>query len=172
MKAFILLVLVAGCVAVLACAPSRPATDAADAAAANAGIDSLNAHLVDAYRRRDPAAYGALYSDSALFEWPAFNTVRGPAALAAMARDNWTGQRDVELRLRVAQRVSPPITPPSSARSSSRGPTPRGCGERSSAGTLASSAGGRTGAGGWIGSSASRTPRASTGAETHEQGRS
>jgi hypothetical protein len=39
-----------------------------------------------------------------VFEWPAFNAVRGSAALAAMARDNWTGQRDVELRLRVADR--------------------------------------------------------------------
>jgi len=72
--------------------------------AANAGIDALNARLVDAYRRRDPAAYAALYTDSAVFEWPAFNTVRGPAALAAMARDNWAAERDVELRLHVASR--------------------------------------------------------------------
>ena len=104
MRAFLVLVAGVAYAAVLACAPSRPTTEGADAAAANAGIDTLNAHLVDAYRRRDPAAYGALYSDSAVFEWPAFNTVRGAAALAAMARDNWAGQRDVALRLRVAQR--------------------------------------------------------------------
>jgi ketosteroid isomerase-like protein len=71
---------------------------------ANTGIDSLNARLVDAYRRRDPAAYAALFTDTAVFEWPAFNTVRGPAALAAMARENWAAERDVELRLRVAAR--------------------------------------------------------------------
>jgi hypothetical protein len=66
-----------------ACASSRPrATDT------NAGIDSLNARLVSAYRARDAQAYAALYTDSAVFEWPAFNTVRGPAALAGMARDN------------------------------------------------------------------------------------
>ena len=85
------------------CAPAAPATQASSGVA-NAGIDTLNAHLVDAYRRRDPAAYAALYTDTAVFEWPAFNTVRGPAALAAMARDNWGAERDVELRLRVAAR--------------------------------------------------------------------
>jgi ketosteroid isomerase-like protein len=79
-----------------------------NADAANAGIDALNARLVESYRGRDPAAYGALYTDAAVFEWPAFNTVRGPAALAAMARENWAGQRDVELRLHVtARRLAP-----------------------------------------------------------------
>ena len=71
---------------------------------ANTGIDSLNARLVSAYRARDPQAYAALFTDSAVFEWPAFNTVRGPAALAAMARDNWAAERDVDLRLTVASR--------------------------------------------------------------------
>jgi ketosteroid isomerase-like protein len=104
MRTFILLVLNAGCAAVVACAPGRPATEEVNADAANAGIDALNARLVEAYRHRDPAAYGALYTDAAVFEWPAFNTVHGPAALAAMARDNWAGQRDVDLRLRVAAR--------------------------------------------------------------------
>lgn len=99
MRAFILLAVAAGCAAILACAPAGPTTDAA-----NAGIDALNARLVEAYRRRDPSAYAALYSDTAVFEWPAFSTVRGPAALAVMARDNWAAQRDVELRLRVAAR--------------------------------------------------------------------
>jgi ketosteroid isomerase-like protein len=71
---------------------------------ASRGIDSLNARLVDAYRKRDPQAYAALYTDTATFEWPAFATVRGPAALAAMARDNWSAERDVDLRLDVANR--------------------------------------------------------------------
>jgi ketosteroid isomerase-like protein len=96
-RAPVSLAAVALCAAVC-CARSNAAPDA------NAGIDALNARLVDAYRRRDPAAYAALYTDSAVFEWPAFNTVRGPAGLAAMARDNWAAERDVELRLRVASR--------------------------------------------------------------------
>jgi ketosteroid isomerase-like protein len=77
---------------------------AQSAGSADAGIDSLNARLVHAYRNRDPKAYGALYTDSAVFEWPAFNSVRGPAALAAMAANNWSSQRDVDLRLTVANR--------------------------------------------------------------------
>jgi ketosteroid isomerase-like protein len=85
---------------VVACTqPPRPA-----AAAANAGIDSLNARLVNAYRTRDPQAYAALYTDTAVFEWPAFNNVRGPAALAAMARSNWASLSDMDLRLTVANR--------------------------------------------------------------------
>jgi uncharacterized protein (TIGR02246 family) len=87
-----------------ACGSSRPTTTTSSDDAANAGIDSLNTRLADAYRRRDPAAYAALYTDSAQFEWPASNTVRGPAALGAMARDFWAAERDVELRLRVAAR--------------------------------------------------------------------
>jgi ketosteroid isomerase-like protein len=71
---------------------------------ANAGIDSLNARLVDAYRTRDPQAYAALYTDTAVFEWPAFNNVRGPAELAAMARSNWASLRDMDLRLTVSNR--------------------------------------------------------------------
>ena len=99
----VLLAAVAAWAATSGCAPAGPAAEAS-AGAANAGIDALNARLVDAYRRRDPDAYAALYTDTAVFEWPAFNTVRGPAALAAMARDNWAAERDVELRLRVAAR--------------------------------------------------------------------
>jgi uncharacterized protein (TIGR02246 family) len=87
-------------VAGVACSrPPRPA-----GAEANAGIDSLNARLVQAYRKDDAQGYAALFTDSAVFEWPAFNTVRGPAALAAMARSNWAGLRDQELRLIVAAR--------------------------------------------------------------------
>ncbi len=75
---------------------------------AGAGIDSLNARIVNAYRTHDPRAYAALYTDSAVFEWPAFNTVRGRAELAAMARSNWAALRDMDLRLIVAtRRIAP-----------------------------------------------------------------
>jgi ketosteroid isomerase-like protein len=68
----------------------------------------LNARLVQAYRRHDPQAYAALYTDTAVFEWPAFNTVRGPADLAAMARSNWASLKDMDLRLTVStRRVAP-----------------------------------------------------------------
>jgi len=91
-------------IACLACAqPSRPA-----AGEASAGIDSLNARIVQAYRSHDPQAYAALYTDTAVFEWPAFNAVRGSTALAAMARENWASLRDMDLRLTVAtRRVAP-----------------------------------------------------------------
>jgi len=91
-------------IAGLACSPPpRPST-----AEATAGIDSLNARLVQAYRTHDPQAYAALYTDTAIFEWPAFNTVRGPAGLAAMARSNWASLRDMDLRLIVStRRVAP-----------------------------------------------------------------
>jgi ketosteroid isomerase-like protein len=92
------------CIAALACSGrSQPSVQQA-----SAGIDSLNARLVDAYRRRDPQAYAALYTDTAMFEWPAFNTVRGPAQLAAMARSNWASLNDMDLRLTVEnRRVAP-----------------------------------------------------------------
>lgn len=70
----------------------------------NAGIDSMNARLSQAYRDRDPQLYGTLFTDSAIFEWPAFNTVRGRAALEAMARSNWASLSDQELQLIVASR--------------------------------------------------------------------
>ena len=73
-------------------------------AASAAGLDSLNARLEDAYRRRDTVAYAALYTDSAVFEWPAIDPVRGPAALGAMAGAIWAPQRDVALRVRVTAR--------------------------------------------------------------------
>ena len=71
---------------------------------ANAGIDSLNARLVQAYRARDPRLYGTVFTDSAVFEWPAFNTVRGRAGLEAMARANWATLADMDLRLEVSTR--------------------------------------------------------------------
>lgn len=70
----------------------------------SAGIDSLNARLTQAYRTRDPQAYAALYTDSAVFEWPAFNTVRGRAGLEAMARSNWASLNDMDLQLTVSSR--------------------------------------------------------------------
>jgi len=88
------------CIAALACA-AAPRRSTADA---EAGIDSLNARIVAAYRTRDPQAYAALYTDTAVFEWPAFNTVRGRAGLAAMARSNWSSLSDMDLRLTVAAR--------------------------------------------------------------------
>ena len=92
--------------ALLACAPERPA--ARSAADANAGVDSLNARISRAYRDHDPAAYGRLFTDSAVFEWPAFTTVRGRAGLEAMARTNWAALRDMDLELDVAhRRVAP-----------------------------------------------------------------
>src|SRR2546427_12658086 len=89
--------------ALLACRTAGPS-----AADATAGIDSLNAALVRAYRSHDPRAYAALYTDTAVFEWPAFNRVGGPAQLAAMARSNWASLSDMDLRLTVAaRRVAP-----------------------------------------------------------------
>lgn len=74
------------------------------ASEASAGIDSLNTRIIQAYRSHDPQSYAALYTDSAVFEWPAFNTVRGRAALEAMARSNWTSLDDMDLKLTVASR--------------------------------------------------------------------
>lgn len=88
---------------VLGCAPAGPS-----AADANAGIDSLNASLSQAYRDHDPVAYAGLFTDSALFEWPAFDSPRGPAELEAMARGNWAALRDMDLRLTVSSRTVAP----------------------------------------------------------------
>lgn len=90
---------VSGCAKVDASPP-----DAANTA--NAGLDSLNARLTAAYRTRDPAAYAALYTDSAVFEWPGLAPIRGPAALGDMVREMWSSERDVDLRLTVAARRS------------------------------------------------------------------
>jgi ketosteroid isomerase-like protein len=79
-------------------------TTRSSTADANAGIDSLNARIVNAYRTHDPQAYGTLYTDSAIFEWPAFSTVHGRAGMSAMARDNWQTLRDMDLALTVARR--------------------------------------------------------------------
>lgn len=84
----------------LACSPATRSS----AADASAGIDSLNARLVQAYRSRDPQAYAALYTDTAVFEWPAFNTVRGRAELAVMAGTNWASLNDMDLALTISSR--------------------------------------------------------------------
>lgn len=86
---------VALCLAGLAC---RTSGDAA------AGVDSLNAALIQTFRNHDAQAYGAIFTDSAVFEWPAFNTVRGRAALTAMAQSTWASLQDMDLRLTVANR--------------------------------------------------------------------
>ena len=70
----------------------------------NSGIDSLNARVVQAYHKRDPQMYAKLFTDSAVFEWPAFNTVRGRAGLEAMARSNWGSLNDQELQLTISSR--------------------------------------------------------------------
>jgi ketosteroid isomerase-like protein len=75
---------------------------------AGASIDSLNARLVQAYRDRDPRIYAALFSDSAVFEWPAFNTVHGRAGMEAMARSNWASLNDMDLKLTVSSRRAAP----------------------------------------------------------------
>lgn len=75
-----------------------------DTTAVSRGIDSLNARLVRAYRDHDPSAYSALFTDTAVFEWPAIDDVRGRAAMAEMARANWASLRDMDLELTVASR--------------------------------------------------------------------
>ena len=87
---------------VLATACSRAESSAATEEVA--GIDSLNARLARAYRVADPQAYAALFTDSAVFEWPAFNTVRGRVGMAAMASANWATLRDMDLLLSVSSR--------------------------------------------------------------------
>jgi uncharacterized protein (TIGR02246 family) len=85
----------------VACSQELPRYSAGEA---SAGIDSLNGRLVQAYRNRDPQSYAALFTDSAVFEWPAFNTVRGRAGLEAMARSNWTSLNDMGLQLTISSR--------------------------------------------------------------------
>jgi ketosteroid isomerase-like protein len=104
MSASVRIAIVSLGIACLACPrPSRPS-----AGGATGGIDSLNARLAHAFRSHDPQAYAALYTDTAVFEWPAFNTVRGPTELAAMARGNWASLNDMDLRLTVStRRVAP-----------------------------------------------------------------
>ena len=92
--------------ATLACAAEQ--RTASGTTSVDAGVDSLNARLSKAYRDRDPVAYGTIFTDSAVFEWPAFGTVRGRAGLEAMARNSWAALRDMDLRIDVAHRRAAP----------------------------------------------------------------
>jgi ketosteroid isomerase-like protein len=91
-------------VVILGVGCSTPRESIPGTAAAAAGIDSLNARLTETYRDRDTKAYAALYTDSAVFEWPAFNTVRGRAGMEGMARANWASLDSMDLKLDVASR--------------------------------------------------------------------
>src|SRR3989442_3517126 len=75
------------CIAGFACRPSVESS----AGEAAAGIDSLNARLVHAYRSHDPRAYAALYTDTAVFGLPAVHTGRGPPPPAAVAPSHQAG---------------------------------------------------------------------------------
>lgn len=88
-------------IVLVACSEAPRESAAGDSAAA---IDSLNARIVQAYRDHDPVAYAALYTDTAVFEWPAFNTVRGRAGLEAMVRGSWASLADMDLELTVSAR--------------------------------------------------------------------
>ena len=104
MRALLTLAALVPCLAAVGCARSPDG----GAARAHAGLDSLNARLVQAYRRHDPRAYAALYTDTAVFEWPAVPTVRGAAGIADMALGNWSALSDMDLRLTIAtRRVAP-----------------------------------------------------------------
>src|SRR3954470_15835956 len=91
------LIVVAG----VACPASQERSQSRDA---GRGIDSLNARVAKAYADHDPAAYAALFTDSAVFEWPAVPTVRGRAGLQAMAREVWAPLRNIELKMLVSSR--------------------------------------------------------------------
>lgn len=87
---------------ILSVACCTPRESSPDAAAA--GIDSLNARLTQTYRDRDTKGYAALYTDSAVFEWPAFKTVRGREGMEGMVRGNWASLDSMDLKLNVASR--------------------------------------------------------------------
>jgi ketosteroid isomerase-like protein len=89
----------AALVALIACANEAPASRPAVDPNAGAGIDSLNAKLSAVYRARDSRAYPLLFTDSAVFEWPAFNTVRGRPGLETLARDGWKPLDDLALKV-------------------------------------------------------------------------
>jgi ketosteroid isomerase-like protein len=82
-------------------APQNSSTSEVEA---GAGIESLNTRVIQAYRDRDPREYAALYTDTAVFEWPAFDTVRGRAGIEAMVRGGWASIDSMDLKLDVAAR--------------------------------------------------------------------
>jgi ketosteroid isomerase-like protein len=64
-----------------------------------AGIDSLNARLERSYAGHDAKTYATLFTDSAVFEWPATPSVRGRAALQSMAGELWPPLQELKLRV-------------------------------------------------------------------------
>ncbi|HMC55728.1 MAG TPA: DUF4440 domain-containing protein [Gemmatimonadaceae bacterium] len=64
----------------------------------------MNARISHAYAAKDPRAYAMLFTDSAVFEWPAVPTVRGREGLEAMAREVWAPLANIELRIIPASR--------------------------------------------------------------------
>jgi ketosteroid isomerase-like protein len=73
--------------------------DAALIADADTEINALNARLADAYRRYDAATYATLFTDSAVFQWPASPDVRGRVALQGMARELWPPLKYLALKV-------------------------------------------------------------------------
>jgi ketosteroid isomerase-like protein len=88
----------------IACADGAPARTAVVDPQAGAHIDSLNAQLSAVYRSRDARGYSHLFTDSAVFEWPAIPNVRGRAALEALARDGWKPLDDLALEVHPSTR--------------------------------------------------------------------
>jgi ketosteroid isomerase-like protein len=85
--------------AIGACAQESSTRTAAVDRQASAHIDSTNAKLSKVYRDRDWRGYGQLFTDSAVFEWPATPDVRGRPGLEALARDGWKPLEDLALRV-------------------------------------------------------------------------
>ena len=88
---------------VLSVACSTP-RESSSGTGATAGIDSLNARITQTYRDRDTKGYASLYTDSAVFEWPAFKTVRGREGMEGMVRSSWASLDSMDLKLDVASR--------------------------------------------------------------------
>jgi len=86
-------------VALTGCANGTPARTSAVDPNAGARIDSMNAKLSAVYHARDSKAYPLLFTDSAVFEWPATPNVSGRAGLEALARDGWKPLDDLALRV-------------------------------------------------------------------------
>ena len=89
----------ASLLACAACANEAPARSAAVDPQAGARIDSMNAKLSAVYHARDSRAYPLLFTDSAVFEWPAIPNIRGRAGLEALARDGWKTLDGLDLRI-------------------------------------------------------------------------
>jgi uncharacterized protein (TIGR02246 family) len=100
----LLFVLCAACSEASKPAASDASGGAASVTDANAGIDSLNSRISKAYRDHDHAGYASLFTDSAVFEWPAVNNVRGRSAIEAMVRSGWVPLKDMDLKLIVSSR--------------------------------------------------------------------